>query len=270
MAYKLTMIFQMTTVPQGTAAVPRIAGWSESVYNSSLTAGTRAQFRDLMTARAALLPRSAAIVGQRYQVVDPTGGSSTGAERFQGYSFSGNPGDATDVPQVAIYCKTLTVSANIRPTTIRCIPDSWVVGGELLANTAITQALQRYFDQLTGWSMRGRNLSAPQYPIFQISETGLVSLTAVQAIAVPGLVRISSSVDEDGIRRGGAFKALTQPTPSSVQLEGWTYGATKGGNIRVQTPGLIQMTTTSVSRIITRKVGRPLFAFRGRRSRRRR
>jgi len=270
MAYKLTMIFQGTTVPTSSSVTPRTCGWSESVYNSSLTAGTRTNFRNLMMARAALLAKNFSIVGQRYQVVLPTGGSSTGADQFPGTASAGTIDDGGDFPSVALFCKTSTVAANIRPTTIRGLPDEWVKGGEFSKTGARDGLLQAYFDQLTGWSMLGRNLAAPQLPIFSISDAGLLSFTVDQAVSTPGLVRISSSVDEDGIRRGGTFKALAQPTASSLTLQGWNYPETKGGILRVQTPGLIAMTTTVVSRTITRKVGRPLFAFRGRRSKRRR
>jgi len=270
MAYKLTMIFQCTTDPEGTGAVPRTAGWTESVYNGVLTAATRNSFRDLMAARAGLLPKEAAIVGQRFQVVLPTGGSSTGGQRFNGSAPDAGTGRQTDVPSTSLFCKTLTSDLNTRNTIIRCIPDNWVVGGELLTSANITTALNTYFGELAGWDMLGRQLDAEQIPIFAITDTGLVSFDENQTIATPGKVRISSSVDEDGIRRGGLFKALSQPTPSSVQLQGWTYPATKGGTLRVQPIGLHTMTTTTVSRVITKKVGRPLFVFRGRRSKKRR
>jgi len=270
MAYKLTMIFQCTTDPEGTGAVPRTAGWTESVYNSTLTTGVRNQFRDLMVARAGLLPREAAIVGQRYQVVLPTGGSSTGGQRFNGSAPAAGSGRQTDVPSTSLLCKTLTQDLNTRNTIIRCIPDEWVRGGELLTSSFITTALQSYFTELTGWDMLGRQLDAAQIPIFAITDAGLVSFFENTAVSVPGKVRISSSVDEDGIRRGGVFKALSQPTASSVLLENWNYPATKGGTLRAQPIGLHTITTSSVSRVITKKVGRPLFVFLGRRSKKRR
>lgn len=270
MAYKLTMIFQGTTQPSGTTGVARTAGWSESVYNSVLTAGTRASFTDLMTARAKILAPGYSIIGQRYQVVLPTGGSSTGAQRFPG-SASGPASDPlADYPGIALFCRTKTAAANIRPTTLRGLCDSWVSGGELSVTTFQRGLLEAYFAELTGWSMLGRNLAAPRLPVFAISETGVVSLTAAAVVTVPGLIRVSSSVDADGIRRSATLKALSQPTASSIATEGWPYGATEGGTVRDQTATLIAMTSTDISRIITRKPGRPLFVFRGRRSKRRR
>jgi len=265
MPYKLTMIFQATTTPNGTSAIPRTAGWTESVYNGTLTTGTRTQFAALMAARAGLLPNNAAIIGQRYQVVLPTGGSSTGALRFPGTAplagtFQG------DIPSSSLLCKTQTAGANIRNTIIRCLPDNWISGGELVGNTTITAALQAYFDELTGWDMLGRDLTAVATPITEISEDGVVSFYDPLAIPTPCKVRIASSIDADGFRRGGSFKALSQPTTSSVLLLNWPYGVTENGTIRIQATDLRTITTTSVARVITKKVGRPLFVFRGRKS----
>jgi len=271
MPYKLTMIFQAATQPVASATPQRVAGWSESVYNQTLTEGTRTQFRALMQARAACLPNTAAIVGQRYQLVNPVGGSNSGAERFPG---TWNAVDATnpsqDIPSAALYCRTLTTAANSRMTILRCLPDDWVKGGELYATTSVMQRLEAYFDQLRGWSMLGRNLAAARLPIFAISDTGLVSFTENQAPVGVGLARITGALDEDQLRRAGTFKVTANPSPSSVQLQGWNYGATTGGVFIVYTPQFYQMTTTAISRVITKKVGRPLFVFRGRRSKRRR
>lgn len=271
MAYKLTMIFQAATQPQSGATPQRVAGWSESVYAPNLTNTLRQQFRDLMTARAALLPNTAAIVGQRYQVVLPVGGSNSGAERFPGTwpaSLSGEP--AQDIPSAALYCRTLTTGANSRMTILRCIPDEWVKGGELAATTSITQRINAYFAELKGWSMLGRNLAAPRLPIFSISDTGLLSFSEVQTVTVNALLRISRAKDENDILRSATVKVTSQPTTSSAQLQGWPYGATTGGIAVDYTTQLYTMTDSAISRIITKKVGRPLFVFRGRKSRRRR
>jgi len=271
MPYKLTMIFQAATQPVSPATPQRVAGWSESVYVASLTTRARQQFRDLMTARAACLPNTAAIVGQRYQPVMPVGGSNSGAERFPGTwpaSLTGEP--AQDIPSSALYCRTLTTQANSRMTILRCIPDEWVRGGELWYPTSVQQRLEAYFAQLTGWQMLGRDLTAPRLPIYQITDEGLLNFDEAQAPIAVGTVRITSTMDSNKIRWSGTYKVTSNPTPSTVQLLGWNHGNTEGGSLIIYTPTLIPMTTTAISRIITKKVGRPLFVFRGRRSKRRR
>lgn len=266
------MVMQMATSPTGGAAVQRVGGWSESVYNGGFGPQTLASFGRLMQARAALLPPQAAIVGQRYQQVMPVGGSSTGATRYPGTAVGadGTTQLKTDVPQMALLCKTRTSDANIRPTIIRCIPDDCVSGGEFYNSPYWYTALQAYFGQLTGWSMLGRDLTATQFPVFAVSAGGLLSFTANQTLMTPGLLRVSGARDDDGVRHSGTFKVLDQPSPSSATLQGWTAGATTGGKAYVVTPVLHTMTTTDVSRIIVKKVGRPLFQFRGRQSKRRR
>jgi len=268
-AYKFTMLFHYSTEPLGGAAAIRTAGWSESVYNPGLGPNSYASFQRLARARAGLLPQRASIIGYRIQQVMPVGGSSTGAWNFPGTVYpTGTILASGDVPQACLLCRTRTSDQNIRPTLLRCFPDFWIRGGELFPSTGQTDALAAYFAQLTGWSMLGRDLSAEQWPVFAVSETGLLSFTAAHTVTVPGLLRVSGSIGEWGNRFSGTFKALSQPTTSSVQLEGWNFGATTGGKAYVVTPSLHTLTTTEVSRIIVKKVGRPFFAYRGRRSNR--
>jgi len=268
-AYKLTMIFQVTTTPQGTAAIPRTAGWTESVYNGVLTAGTRTQFRALMRARADLLPVGAAIIGQRYQVVLPTGGSSTGGERFPGTFFvTTDDSYPIDIPSSALLVKSLTSAANTRNTILRGMPDGISVGGELSANTKFTNALNAYFAELAGWDMLGRDLTADREPIQNIEGTTL-SFFDPTILTVPGAVRLSRVKDLAGVLRSATVKVTAALTSSTYTVTGWTYGDGTGGKAYDVTPGLRTITTSSASRIITRKVGRPLFVFRGRRSKRR-
>lgn len=268
-AYKLTMIFQVTTQPQGSAAIPRTAGWTESVYNGVLTSATRASFARLQQARAALLPPSAAIIGQRYQVVLPTGGSSTSADKYPGTAYI-TPGDnlLTDIPSVGLLIKSNTNTVNVASRVLRGLPDDWVQGGELRQFSPIQTAINAYFGQLTGWSMLGRNLTAPRIPIFNIEGTTL-TLVDPTALTVGGVLRISRAKDVNGILRSATVRVVAALTTSTYTIQGWTYGDTTDGQLRDVTPDIHAITTSSVARVVTKKVGRPLFVFHGKRSKRR-
>lgn len=270
MYYKYTMIIQATTVPIGGAASQRTGGWTESVYWDSIGPQSRASFLRLCQRRAALLPNAFAVVGQRYQQVEPVGGSSTGATRFPGLQVSLTESEPTaDIPQMCLLCRTRTAGPNIRPTMIRGLPDFVVKGGEYTPAPLFTGPLNAYFEELAGWLMRGRDLTATTYPIYRISNDGIVSFTAVTAISTPTMVRILRTLNSNGDQVGGVFKATSQPTTSSLQLEGWTGGATEGGKVRANAVIFPVLTTTDISRVITRRIGRAPFQYVGRRSRQR-
>lgn len=268
--FKLTMIFQMTSQPIGGAAVQRTGGWSESIYAETLSTANRVHFDNLMKARAALLPVNAAIVGQRYQEVDPPGASSTSATKYPGTAtIASAAGQGADVPQMTLLCRTRTNLPNVRSTYLRAIPDANVVGGEFTPGSTYGGLLQKYFSELTGWQTRGRNLAGALYPIFAISSGGLLSFEAAVTLTTPVMVQVLQSTATNGIRYGGRFKATGQPTTSSAQLEGWDFPATSGGKVRVQNIIYPVMTTTDISRIIVKKIGRAPFQYRGRRSKNR-
>src|SRR4051812_2176397 len=101
MPSKYTAIFELSTNNSNTAQGHRVGGWSETVYyNGSVNAVNIAQFTNLCQRRARFLPASAAVVGQRYQNIDPVGGASTGSVRFPGNANYGN-----DVPQMSLLCR---------------------------------------------------------------------------------------------------------------------------------------------------------------------
>lgn len=265
---KLTMIFQVSTQPSGTNAIQRTAGWTESVYGGELTSALRNDFRKLQRARAAMLPAQAAIIGQRFQVVLPTGGSSTTAERFPGQVADANNESSVPLPSDALLIKSATVAANSRNTILRCWPEVWQNGGEVISTSPVTTALANYFAELRGFAMLGRDLTSPREPIFDIEGTTL-SFGDPTILTVPGLVRISRAKDTAGVLRSATVKVTAALTSSTYTIAGWPYGDATGGQARDTTTAIYAITNSSVSRLITRKVGRPLFVFRGRRSKRR-
>lgn len=271
MPWKLSMVFQVTTTPVGGTVTSRTGGWSESVYNPTLTDGTRAEFARLCVARAALLPTNAAIIGQRFQQVDPIGGSSTAGAKYPGVIAGTATDPSGDLPSTALHCRTRCKNApNVRNTDIRCVPDTIVRGGEYYADTAFKSALTLYFIELDGWDMRGQVKTNPQEPIFSVAASGVVSFNRAFTVTTPSSVQVLGVMNAAGQRISGTFKALSQPTTSSVMLQGWIYGDGQGGSLRPKNIDYFTLGESDSVGIISKKVGAPSRKFRGRRSKRKR
>jgi hypothetical protein len=264
-AWKFTMLLQMNTDPVGGLASVRVGGWSESLYQNNAGPTNRANFLRLCQARAALLPTTASVIGQRYQQVDPVGASSTGAMRY--------PGDvttlATDVPQVTLLCRApSTETTNIRPLMLRCIPDGIVIGGEYSPNAQFRSALANYFQELGFWKFRARDLQAQSVPIIDIDALGNVNTDQPITLTVNETVQILRTTG--GTVSGGRFSIKAVTDTFNFQLRNWKGGATEGGRLRLISIiyPRIDSNNVAVSRIIVRKVGRGFFQYRGRASKR--
>lgn len=274
-AFKHSMLIQQSTIQPMNNAIIRVGGWSESWY-----AGSAAPtfFAALCQLRAPLLPNNAAIVGQRIQQVDPAGSAQVFSR-----VYPGTAGLQPDIPQMALLCRARGVNVtNTRSVILRGLPDARVTNGEYDPSLAYDAALQAYFAGLVSqfWQFRGRKLDAATVPILSVRvrptivpETITVNTSEAFGgwVAVGKVVQITGSVDADGLRRTATVKVTAVDSGSAnFDAINWPWGDTDGGRVREFGIVYPQVSEVAVSRVITRKVGRPFTSYRGRRSRRRR
>lgn len=261
------MLLQGSTVPGGTQAVTRVAGWSESVYSDYPLSSTIAQrFHALQMARAALLPPTAAIIGQRFQLVDPPGVSSTGTRLYPG--MSGLP---TGSPQKALYLRLRAESTlNNRPTYIRCIPDAIIVTGEYSPTPAFETNLNVYLNALRYFQFRAKDLAVGSAPIFSITNGGLVTTTENYPVVVGDFVKVSRTRTTLGVYVGGTHRVTDVDSATQFTIDPWLFGATTDGRVSLvdYVYPLIGLPLDTTPRAVMKKVGRPFAGFRGRASKR--
>jgi hypothetical protein len=281
MAVKCTALFQLATnVDFPNNPTRRLAGWSESWYfagSSIQNAQSLFQGINLVggigipgwcSLRAAMLPGGAAIVGQRYQVVNPTGPS-----QVTGQLFPGSSGATADIPQQAILIYVPALGANnIRRSTLRGIPDPIIVEGETAFTPAFTTALSSFFSFLQNFQFRARDLSQPTFTILNITAAGVVTCETPHTLQVGQMVRILRTRTADGDLIGGRFQvSAIGPGNTVFTLLNWTPAeATTGGKVRVDAIVFVPVNPAGcvAGRAVTRRVGRPFTQYRGRRSRR--
>jgi hypothetical protein len=285
MAIKVVVLFQQVTVPGysnasiGLAGRSHIAGWSESFWFPSNDAA--ALWRALTTGpvggvnwgflqiRADLMTANASIVGVRLY----EGG--TGKGNFRAISYPGLYGaNVSDIPQMAILAYIgLTGSTRARRLTLRGVPDEMATGGEFTPTSAYAARLATLGQALSGFGAVTKDDSAG-LPLLTVSSAGVCQLNGVPPTwGVGDGVTLRSVLTAAGQRVGGVF-ACTAVVPASNQftIAGWPHGDCTGGNALI--PAFSQKAFVSgslaVSRLLTRKVGRPFEQYRGRRSRRQR
>lgn len=270
MPTKCTMLFQQSTINSNTGVAVRVGGWSESWYSTGeYSSGLATKFRLLCARRAILLPTGAAIVGQRYQKVAPVGASVTSA-----FTYAGVAGRPCDVPQIALFLRTPSRNfPNIRPVTLRGVPDARVVTGEYANDTTgfYDFALRRFFEELTQWNFRGFDRSVDAGDVFSVDAQGVVLLKAPYAAAVHDIIHFSGCLDINGIKRGGNFHVTAAPGVFTFTVGNWPYGLCQGGKVtkRVEVFPAVGEMVSITPRVIVRKVGRPFGSYRGRASKRR-
>lgn len=267
---KCTLLIESRSAnSQADATRSRIAGWSESWYDEGPFSETkRAYTISLAQKRAALLPTGSSVVGQRYQEVDPIGASSTGSR-----VFAGGAGLQADIPQMALLLRIPGVGVkNFRPFYLRGLPDARVNEGEYSPSSIYTNKLIQFLLELEQWNFRGRNLAATTVPILTIDNAGVFQLEADSAIAVNDMVRVLRTNLATGGQFGGRFRVSAKPTARTGTLADWTAGPAAGGRIRADSiiypvvPGGLKPEDV-ISRVVTRKVGRPFAGYSGRDSR---
>lgn len=269
MAFKCTMLLQLATnVGDQTAPNRRLAGWSESFYDTSSSfPPIQTDFLELCRRRAAMLPRGASIVGQRYQQVNPVAPSQTGSTYYPGSDLW-----AADTPDMTLLCRCPSRSTrNIRPMYLRGIPDVMVKEGEYSPTAPFTAALNAFFARLSGYSFRGRDLAQTAYPANSIKTTGEYILQVANPFVNHDQVRVSRAKQKStGLFVGGVFQVSVNFNQPDLLLN-WPYGDCTGGTIRkiATVFSFIAQDRIAISRIVRKKVGRPFDQYRGRASNRR-
>jgi len=202
MIVKCTALFELTTNPASTTTAPhRIGGWSESVYDvvGSFGSTTVNAFKEVCRQRARLLPAGAAIVGQRYQIIDPPGLSTTDNTRYPGRETV-----SPDVPQMALLCKAPAKSAsNFKNLILRGIPDARVEQGEYSREAPFTQALNAYFGALDRFFFKARDLTQTAYPLIDILANGTYQTEGSTTLAEGDMVRVLRAENTSERRVGG-------------------------------------------------------------------
>jgi len=267
---KCTMLFQLATggAPGQTGA--RIGGWSESWYNDQSALSTvKERFFALCQARAAMLPTWAQIVGQRYQQVVPKVTSSQVASLV----FPGTAGLQVDVPQMSVLVKIGAGGGNpnIRQWAMRGLPDARVENGEFLPSLQFTQRFQFFSQLLQYWLFRGVNLLADQAAVNFIDANGEVQLNESFTVNENDRVQVIKTMNTAERLVGGIYQVGAGPTSHTLTLRNWDQGLTQGGTVRLYQIiyPTIDPNNIQLGRVTVRKVGRPFFSYRGRRSNRR-
>lgn len=263
--FKCTSLFQCSTTVAGRAGkfASRLGGWSESWYytTAAITDAILAH-TTLNVQRARLLGASSAIIGQRYQQVDPVGGSTT--------RNSGHPGGAelTDMPQLALLV-SLRSSDNLyrRSVMLRGWPDDWTVTGELNQWNVWGPLIDQFMSGLNGWSFRVRSKATPTVPIQSISPEGLVVTNGNHGLIATDRVRILRP--QTTLRRSpaGVYWIYSITNPTTFTLRDWPNDATAtSGQMRKEaiTYAPIGLVNWNVRNSRVRKVGRPFEVFSGR------
>lgn len=293
MAIKVVMQFQVTTNDQagnnaGSIGYTRrghIGGWTEHVwYNGDTLSDLRTLLYStnfygpgLCLARARLLPKSALVYGVKLY----KGGAGRG--QTEGRSFPGNSSYDTDIPQMAALCRGgSTGFAVSRVFEVRCIPDDMVTSGEFSPTTSYASNFAAYFNQLGGFSFLANdptNVANPIFELFQFSDGtapytnyAIVTLNGPNSFALNDIVTLNQVLDANGVRRSFTGSVIAPgPGANQFKLGGWTFGPATGGTATLKSKGIFNLDPNgfSVSRITTRKVGRPFEKYVGRRSSRR-
>jgi len=271
---RVTMVMNMNTTPANLAAAQvHAGGWTESFWAQGGVIATAQKLVNLQTGRARLLPASASIVGLRISNYTLTGnklfplGSSISRVRYPG-----NSSYPTDVPQMALGISAKANGAtNSAHFTMRCIPDSQVVGGEYQPSPAFKNSLLLYQADLeqSGWSFLGRDLTKPVQRVLSIT-AGVVVLDAANGAVVGDYIRFLKVKDSQGFAVTGAYRVTAFAAPATYTIVGLDAGVVvlNSGLCRVDAIKLFEMDDVQPTRAQVRKIGRPSESYRGRASRR--
>jgi len=265
---KITQLFQLATnVSYPNRTSHRVAGWSESWYFSGSQAGAILATNGpagLCIKRAALLPVGARIVGQRIQSVDPLAASISLKN-----SFPGSAGLPCDVPQTALLQTVPSTSGrNVKHFLMRGIPDICVEEGEYTPQAGFAGNLASFQLALSNFRFKGIDLTETLVDIVSITSGGLVTtIEAHEMVAGESAIVTRSYTDVGENLASGTFKVISDPTTTTLQLQGWPHGASSGGQLRRRTViyPIIDGLNVVQDRIVIRKTGRPFDQYSGRR-----
>lgn len=263
--FKATMIFELSTNGNGGAQTTRVGGWSESYYYSGSLATLQGNFGGLCSNRAALLPNSARITGQRYQSIDPPAASGT-----QGRVFPGFLGE-NDVPQLALYIRVPAIGvSNVRPLVLRGLPDVQCFDGEFQPTPTFRTNLAVFLESLSFLQFRFKatDKTQAQVGVETIAGDGTFTLQDSLTFAVGTAINIRRARNSRGETLEGRFKVLTATDDKHGKFAVWgDNGAWTGGLAQLDAtiyPLCADVSLNPGAKSIVRKVGRPSGGYRGR------
>lgn len=274
MLSKCTLLLQNTTTPANRSdASPHTAGWSESFWRNGVVAGDDLALVNLITKRARLLPNQASIVGFRISLWDISGnkllarGSSTAKTQRIGHASLTCTQPGTSLS----FSGSSSGVANSSRFALKCLPDEEETNGEYQPDTAYKTAVTQFCNEMTtGWGFVGRDLTKVSQKVITIAGN-IVKLAGLIG-AAPGVDNlIFKKVKADN---GDPVKGSYLVTNVTVANE-YTLAAFPGavvtkanGLARVDAIAFYPYTVVVPDRSVTRKVGRPFAAYRGRASKR--
>jgi hypothetical protein len=263
---KCEILLESATVQNNNSPVGRIAGWSEGFYHAN-DIYSQDHTLELCRLRAACLGATANVVGQRYQIVDPVGGSSVGANIFPGSSLW-----IVDVPQNALYLQAgSNTLINKRKVMMAGLPDFQSKGGQYSPTSPFDSNLQAYMAYIASgrWYFRAKDKSVAVLPIFSISTVGLVTTGAPHSFTAWQKVRILRARDAEHNLISGVYVVLPGVTTNTFSINLTLGTAATGGTVRTDSMSWIQINTCVVKYNTVRKVGKNFFSYHGRASTRR-
>lgn len=276
MPYRYTLIMQVTTTPGNLeTSSAHTGGWSESHWHPNALTPTSSQFRDVLLARARMLPRQAAITGYRianYSIVGSSlkpQGASTGKVRFPG-----NPARETDLPQVALEFGGAAGGGNSNRFSARCIPDDVMEFGEYQANATYKGYVTQYCNALVngGFGFIGRDLTQQVIRIKTIDGSTMVLYDSIGVTLGETLFTFIKVKDVLGSPIVGNFRVTALPGGvATYTMAGLPQNTSvvDSGSVRILVPQFCLYSSVTPARAVVRKVGRPFEQYRGRASKRR-
>jgi hypothetical protein len=122
-----------------------------------------------------------------------------------------------------------------------------------------------------GWRFKGRVLTNAKGEVDSISTAGVVVLRAAVTLSVGDKVRLLNVVDANNRNQSGVYLVTAAPDSTHFTVAGYEGAAATTGFARKEQSDFFTIGAGSLTRgrVITHKVGRGFFQFRGRRSRRR-
>lgn len=238
-------------------------GFSETFWK---TAGTPAAIKVftnniLAAARAQILPSNVKIV----DALMYTAGGGRGTIIPIGRSGVQPASDQVNV--AALVATRHTTAPAQRRWWVHCLPDNFVIEGELVLSNANAAWFRSYLDAMAATQWLGVVKNDLQ-SVITITSNGLVTLPGVSPFSVGQLLRVTRTLTADK-RRKGAQKFVTAIGPGTNQftLGDWTLGACTGGTIFRPTYDFYNVGDGDgpfVERAGTKRCGRPFGLYRGR------
>jgi hypothetical protein len=272
----IKVVLQFNGVTDASASMPLIGftgdahafGFTESYWRdlTNSAAVVRWLKDEVGPARARLLPSQVKLTSALMY----TSGGGRGVVVPIG--IQGTAGSTDQVNIGALASTRHSTAAVQRRWWLHCLPDSWVIGGELSISLFQAQAISMFFSSISQayWLgiVRG-NLQT----MLTVTAAGLVTLAGNSPYAVGQQLQVNRTLTTDGRRKGGKFiVSAVGPLASQFTLGGWEFGATTGGQIFQPSYQLYNIGANEgpyIERVGSKRVGRPLNLYRGRQSVRR-